>query len=90
MGDSERGGWKKYRTLSTIDRARFGAAPFPRIDETSDWRSVPFGESPGTGIGRGELSTGLGRIEDTEEQCDASGGESRDNASGLRTRAPPV
>ena len=60
------------------------------INETSDWRSVPFGESPGTGIGRGELSTGLGRIEDTEEQCDASGGESRDNASGLRTRAPPV
>lgn len=89
-GDSERGAWKKYRTLSTMDRARFGGAPFRRKDVTSDGRSVPFGESPGTGIGKGESSTGLGRVDDTEEQCEASGGESRDSASGLRTCGPLV
>lgn len=43
------------------------------------------------GRGKGEASTGLGRAEDTEEECETSGGESRDNASdGLHTFAPLV
>ncbi len=91
MGDSERGGWKKERTFSTIDRARFGCPSSPpRPGETSDGRTVPEGDIPGTGIGKGELSIGLGRMEDTEEQCEAPGGESSDNASGLRTFAWPA
>ena len=85
VGESARGGWKSERTFSTIDRARFGCTSGPRAGETSDWRTVPLGEAPGTGMGSGRLSAGLGRTEDTEEQRDASGGESRDNASGLRT-----
>ena len=36
-------------------------------------------------MGRGDVSTGLGRAEDTDEQREASGGESSDSGSGLWT-----
>ena len=100
-GGSSRCPWlKKWRTLPTIDRDRFGfalalASAPGTIWEMSDWRKVPLGESPGTGMGSGDDSVGLGRSEsapgweDTDEQreSDAAGGESSESASGRR---PPV
>lgn len=83
-GDRERGEWKRERTLSTTERERLGTASLPR------WMlgSVPLGDTPGVGIGRGEVSTGLGRTDETDEQRDTPGGESSVSGSGLWTSGP--
>lgn len=88
--DRERGEWKSERTLSTTERERLGTAPLPRwmLDSWSDRRTVPLGDTPGVGIGRGEVSTGLGKTDETDEQRDTPRGESSVSGSGLWTSGP--
>ena len=82
--ERERGEWKRERTLSTTERERLGTASLPR------WMlgSVPLGDTPGVGIGRGKVSTGLGRTDEMDEQRDTPGGESSVSGSGLWTSGP--